>query len=379
MSRNPGFSSEKGDLLYMIALMNIRGIGSIYARHLVEQFGSARAVFDADRILLGKISRIGQTLVENLGRRELLDRAQEEVDFMDAHHIRPLVYGAPGYPKRLLDCPDAPALLFYRGADHFESRHVIGIVGTRSCTPYGRDAVREFVENLAAMVPDVVVISGLALGIDVSAHKAALEAGVPTVGVLAHGLDRIYPAVHRDVAKRMLAAEGGILSEYPSGTEPERGNFLARNRIVAGLVDAVLVAESAEKGGALVTANIANSYNREVYAFPGRISDRSSKGCNRLIRQNQAALVTSAADFVEMMNWETAFSKPRKSQQELVFEDESSVRGKILRILREKGRVGISAISQGADCSVSLLAEELLNLEMEGLIRACPGGMYELR
>ncbi len=379
MSLNPVFSSERDDLLYLIALMNIRGIGSIYARHLVEQFGSARAVFEADRTMLSKIARIGQALVENLGRRELLDRAQEELDFIAAHHICPLVYGAADYPKRLLDCSDAPALLFYRGADHFESRHVIGIVGTRSCTQYGREAVREFVENLASMVPDIVIVSGLALGIDVAAHKAALGARIPTVGVLAHGLDRIYPAVHRDIAKQMLASEGGILTEYPSGTEPERGNFLARNRIIAGLVDAVVVAESSDKGGALVTASIANSYNREVYAFPGRISDRSSRGCNRLIRQNKAALITSAADFVEMMNWETASSQPGEVQQQLCFEEDASLRGKILHILREKGSAHISVISQVTGFPVSLLAEELLNLEIEGAIRVCPGGIYELR
>lgn len=379
MYQTTDFSSERDDLLYMIALMNIRGIGSIYARYLVEQLGSARSVFEADKGMLGKIPRIGQVLVENLGRRDLLERAQEELDFITTHHICPLMYGATDYPARLLDCPDAPALLFYRGAEHFESRHVIGIVGTRSCTQYGREAVRDFVENLASMVPDLVVVSGLALGIDVAAHKAALSARIPTIGVLAHGLDRIYPAVHRDVAKQMLASEGGILSEYPSGTEPERGNFLARNRIIAGLVDAVLVAESSDKGGALVTASIANSYNRDVYAFPGRISDRSSKGCNRLIRQNKAALVTSAADFVEMMNWETILPQQRVSQQELLFEDEISVRGKILRFLREKGRAGAVAIAQCTDCPLSLLAEELLNLEMEGVIRACPGGMYELR
>lgn len=379
MCRNPVLPSEENDLLYMVALMNVRGVGSIYARHLVEQFGSARAVFEADRSEVGRIPRIGSVLVENLGRRDLLDKAREELDFVEAHRICPLVYGSPGYPERLSDCPDAPALLFYRGADHFGSRHVIGIVGTRSCTQYGREAVREFVGDLALMVPDVVVVSGLALGIDVAAHKAALDTRIPTIGVLAHGLDRIYPAVHRDVARKMLACEGGILTEYPSGTEPERGNFLARNRIVAGLVDALLVAESSDKGGALVTANIANSYNREVYAFPGRISDRTSKGCNRLIRQNKAALVTSAADFVEMMNWETAVSKREEPQQELLFEDETSVRGKVLSFLREKGSAGTVAISRTTDCPLSLLAEELLNLEMEGLIRACPGGMYELR
>lgn len=378
-------------LRYTIALMGIKGVGSILARHLIEAFGSAQAVLEANDAALLQISRVGQAIIEQRRDPRLMQRADAEIQFMHAHHIQPLIYGQRpqqndqttphSYPHRLSECQDAPTLLFKLGSANLESKHIVSIVGTRSCSQYGRDMVNRLVGELKEALPDLVIVSGLALGIDVSAHKAALEHGVPTVGVVAHGLDRIYPYIHKGIAREMVQQGGAIVTEYTTGTEPERGNFLARNRIIAGLADAVVVAESKAKGGSLVTASIALDYNRDVFAFPGRIGDSRSEGCNRLIRLNRAGLITCTQDLIESMNWGAPTAKHRTIQHSIPFEEENLPRNArlIIDALRDRGDLLLSQLSDATGLDHASLYEELLDLEMNGKIRTTPGGLYQLR
>ena len=320
-------------------------------------------------------------VIDGRTNAQLFDDARRELDFIEAHNIRPLVYGQEGYPKRLLSCPDAPTVLFKLGDTDLETKHVVSIVGTRQCTQYGRDIVHLLVKELHEALPEVIIVSGLALGIDVESHKAALENGVPTLGVVAHGLDRIYPYNHRGIAKQMIQQGGGLLTEYVTSAPFERGNFLARNRIIAGLADAIVVAESKEKGGSLVTASIALDYGRDVFAFPGRISDDRSNGCNRLIRLNRAGLITSAQDLLYAMNWQPT-QQPQAIQQTLNFEEDhvSPLGRSILDILRDRGDLRLSQLSDILpDVERTALLEELLDLEMSDKIRNTPGGLYQLR
>ena len=367
------------ELKHVIALICMRGIGSMYARLLINTFGSAREVFMADESLLKKIPRAGQLLIEQRNDPSLMERAEKEFAFIQNHHIQTLVYGQEGYPKRLLDCADAPALLFHIGQTNLDSSHILSIVGTRNCTQYGRDQVKQLVADLKSVIPDLLVISGLALGIDISAHRAALDSGVTTLGVVAHGLDRIYPAAHRNIAKQMIAQGGGLLTEYCTGTEPERGNFLARNRIIAGMADAILVAESSETGGSLTTASIALDYGRDVLAFPGRATDEHSRGCNRLIRTNRAALITNVDDLLEALNW--GKNRPKAVQRSIDFEEDellSPIGQKIIKLLTERGDLRLSQMTDALpDVDRATLLEELLDLEMNDRIRTCPGGTYQ--
>lgn len=369
------------DLVYLIMLARMRGIGAIFARLLIETFGSARNVLEADAKTLEKIPRVGQYILEQRKDNSLRQRAEQELRFNEQHHIQTLIYGKEGYPKRLLECPDAPALLQLLGNVNLDSKHVLSIVGTRNCTQYGRDMVNNLVAQIKEIVPDILIVSGLALGIDITSHTAALANNIPTLGVVAHGLDRIYPSVHRKAATQIISQGGGIITEYFTGTEPERGNFLARNRIIAGLSDAVLVAESKATGGSLVTASIAFDYNREVFAFPGRATDDRSKGCNRLIRLNRAGLITCAEDLAEAMGWGTLSNNQNAIQQRIPFEEENLTTNSrlILDTLRDKGDLNMPQIAALTNISLSTLLEELLDLEMNNKIRQSPGGKYQLK
>ena len=365
----------------LLTLMSIRGIGSIRARHLIEAFGSAQAVLDAPKEQLMQLGNIGQLIIERTSAPLAEKRIEEELQFIEKNHIRPLIYGEEGYPERLKDCPDAPALLFQLGDTSLDDSKVISIVGTRSCSQYGRDMVHRLVNDLHEAFPHLIVVSGLALGIDIESHKAALSCGARTVGVVAHGLDRIYPSQHRPVAKEMLLNQGSLITEYMTGTEPERGNFLARNRIIAGLADAVIVAESKDKGGSLVTASIALDYGRDVYAFPGRVGDTRSEGCNRLIRLNRAGLITCAQDFIEAMNWDTSHCQQKSIQRSIPFEEEnlSANARLILDTLRDRGDLLLAQLADATHLDHATLYEELLDLEMDGKLRTTPGGLYQLR
>ncbi|MDO4497893.1 MAG: DNA-processing protein DprA [Bacteroidales bacterium] len=369
------------ELFYIIALMNIKGVGSILARHLIDIFGSAEAVFKANATELNNIPRIGTTILEQRGNNALFELAEKELQFIEQHNIRALVYGDSDYPKRLLECDDAPALLYCLGNADLNAKHIVGIVGTRSCTQYGRENVEKLVRGLKEALPDIVIVSGLALGIDITSHVAALNEHATTFGVVAHGLDQIYPSIHKSTARQMIADGGAILTEYSSGTRPERGNFLARNRIIAGLCDALVVAESKDKGGSLVTASIALDYNREVFAFPGRTTDDRSLGCNRLIRLNRAGLITCADDLLEAMGWAHTSHNDRAIQQSIPFEEENLTPNSrlILDTLRDRGDLRLSQLSELTGIDTATLMEELLDLELSDRLRATPSGLYQLR
>ena len=362
----------------LLLLTLMKGIGPTIINQLVDAFGSAQAILEADGRRLRAIPRYGEAIVAQRSDAALLDRTRRELEFAEAHGIHILLRGADGYPERVADVSDAPPLLFHLGTTPLASRHVLAVVGTRGATAYGRDFTTRLIADLRAAVPDLVVVSGLAFGIDVAAHRAALAAGVPTAGVVAHGLDRIYPSEHRQTAGRMVAAGGGILTEYPTGTTPLRGNFLARNRIIAALSDATLVVESKVRGGALVTANIALSYGREVLAVPGRATDERSRGCNRLIRLGNAGLVADADDVLDLLQWTPAATAPR--QQTLSFAADVSPLGqRILDLLTERSRLRNDDIAEALDADLAAVAEALLDLEMDGLVRTVAGGAYEVR
>jgi DNA processing protein len=374
-------TSRSDELLYRIALLLHRGVGATLFRSLLAHFGSAEAVFQAPPSELLTFPKVGQALSESIRQPEpMLDRARRELDFMSEHHIRPLAFDDPTFPHRLVPCSDAPALLYALGPVPLDAPHAVAIVGTRRCTQYGRDQVQALVRDLRAQLPDTLIVSGLALGIDGAAHTAALEQGLPTVGVLAHGLDTIYPAAHRALAAEMVQ-RGGLLTEYPSHAHVDRGNFLARNRIIAGLADVTLVAESSTKGGALVTAHIASGYGREVCAFPGRATDDRSHGCNDLIRRQTASLVTSAADLMELMGW-TSADKPQPSRQQELWFDEADMapdQRRLIDYLRRQGDADVSELSDALGMDTGSLYELLLQLEVDNRIRTTKGNRYELR
>ena len=368
------------DLQSLIALLNIKGIGPSISRQLLEQFGTAKGVLEAKSSELSNLGNIGEIVLSSRSDTSLMERAEAEIKFIESHKINALVYGQEGYPHRLLDCPDAPEILYTLGKADLESNHIIAIVGTRSCSQYGRDIVSRFVEDISNVMPDAIIVSGLALGIDISAHEASLRHGLATVGVVAHGLDTIYPHIHRNYASQILAKGGSIVTEYISQTSPERGNFIARNRIIAGLADAILVAESKEKGGSLVTASIALDYGRDVFAFPGRINDRLSEGCNRLIRLNRAGLITSANDLLEAMNWVTSTKSSKSVQHTIDFEsDLTPTEHAIIDTLRQRGDLRLNQLSVITHIEISALTEHLLNLEISGKVRNIAGGLYQLR
>lgn len=362
--------------IYQIGLTMINGVGDILARHLLQTLGDAEAVFAEKRQLLEKIPGIGSVLAAGIKNPDVLLRAEKELAFIEKNHITPYFLTDQSYPSRLKECPDAPILFYFKGKTDLNARHIISIVGTRNATEYGRQLTETLLKDLAVSFPDLLIVSGLAYGIDISAHRNALKNGLPTVAVLAHGLDRIYPSPHRSTAVEMLE-KGGLLTDFPSGTEPDKPNFIKRNRIVAGMADTTLVIESAEKGGSLITADIAFSYSRDVFSFPGRTNDPHSKGCNSLIRQNKAGLITSAADLISALGWDTppATKKPAV-QTELLF-PENDQNGHIIAIIREKKEIDINQLSIAANLPVYQLSTILFELEMDGRVKALPGNIYK--
>ena len=360
------------ELYYQIALSFVPGIGAKTGRVLLEKLGSAEEIF---RLSPKDLKKEGVSEVKTKGFKdpEVLARAQDELDFVIKNNVQ-TIYTGKGYPTRLAQCSDAPLLLFFKGNANLDAKKIVAIVGTRKNTDYGHKLTEELVEGLQGM-EDVLVVSGLALGIDAIAHKKCLQAGVPTVGVLGHGLDRVYPYSHKLLAEQMLE-NGGILAEYPSLTLPDRNNFPMRNRIVAGMSDVTVVVESHATGGALITAQMASGYNRDVVAYPGRVSDTRSTGCNELIRRNVAGMVTKAADLIEMMNWNKE-AKPKAVQRQLFLnlrEDEQ----KIIDFLQTRDSIHSDELFHQTGLTSSALASTLLMLEMQGLVKALPGKLFRL-
>lgn len=365
-------------LQYNIALTQLKGIGPILAKNLLAKFGSAEAIFSESAVALSKTIGIGTLLSKEIisSRQQALDIAEKELPFIQKNGIIPLFFTDKDYPFRLKECIDAPMMLFAKGCTDFNSGKFVAVVGTRKITSYGQKLCEEFVSRLSANHPDVTFVSGLAYGVDVCAHKKSLEAKVPTIGVVAHGLDRIYPSVHQSVAKKMVE-NGAIVTEYLSGTKPEATNFVQRNRIIAGMCDAILVVESPQKGGALITAEFANNYNRDVFAFPGRVGDVSSEGCNQLIFKNKAALIQSAVDMENFMGWEADKEKTIK-QPKIYFENLSAEEQKIIALLTKEKELHINTIATKTSFSISTLSSLLVEMEFKGLVRCFPGNKYQL-
>ena len=362
--------------LYLMALTELKGVGDVLARNLLLYFGSAEEVFKANRFLLAKAPGIGSYTAEQIemARPEALRLAEKEWAFIEKNKITLYAITDETYPKRLKECQDAPVVFYYKGTADLDAAKIISVVGTRRMTDYGRKNTELFIKELAGLFPDLLIISGLAYGVDVCAHRCALKNGVSTIGVLAHGFDRIYPAAHRNIAAEMLS-HGGLLTDFMSGTNPDRENFLRRNRLIAGLADATIIVESAEKGGSLVTADIAFSYGRDVFAFPGRISDEFSSGCNRLIQMNKAGLITSAKDFILSLCWD---SDVKQTTQPSLFAFSEKPDHPIIRLLQEQGEFHVNRLAVEMDMPIHQLTPVLFNLEMEGHIKAFPGGVYRL-
>lgn len=368
----------KDEQIYTLALTRIPGLGLMSACNLLREMGNATDIFRQRKELPSLIPGVSEKLVKLLDCPEAFRRAEQELEFAEKNQIQCITYHDERYPSRLRECEDAPLALFYRGNAPLNALRVISIVGTRHATTYGQDLCQAFLRDLKDTCPDVLVVSGLAYGIDIHAHRAALQYGFPTIGVLAHGLDRIYPAAHRKTAIDMMD-HGGLLTEFMSGSNPDRQNFVKRNRIVAGMSDATIIVESAAKGGALITAELAESYHRDCFAFPGRVTDIYSAGCNKLIRTNRASALLSAEDFLESMGWTTASNKPKEAIQRELFPDLSEEETKVVAILQQHpDGMQINLLVVEANISIQRMSSLLFELEMKGVVRALAGGMYRL-
>lgn len=362
------------DIVYQIALTMVPQIGDIHAASLLQHFKNAEAIFSAGRPVLDKIPGIGPVRSKSIKNFKDFDKAEKELEFTAKYGIQVVNRHHPAYPKRLLHCYDAPSLLYYKGNADLNTQRVLAIIGTRSHTAYGKEITGEIVRELAAA--NVLVVSGLAYGIDAVAHKASLDNELQTIGVIAHGLDRIYPAAHTSLARAMIQS-GGLLTDLRSGTAPDKQNFPKRNRIVAGIADAVLVIETDIKGGSMITAELANNYNKDVFAIPGKVTDAKSAGCNYLIRNNKAALATSGKDILEFMNWsDTTISKT--TRQKKLFIDLSPEEKMITEILEEHTSVHLDEINLRCGLSSSAIAAAMLHLELEGIVTTLPGKHYKL-
>lgn len=370
------------ETFYMMALTQVPAMSLANLHLLVEELGTATAVFENRKSLRQLMPSASQKTLDALAALEShLPRCEAEMEFCKKGKIQCLGLNDEAYPQRLRECPDAPVLLYYRGSANLNARHIVSMVGTRQITSYGRDLCRRFVGDLKQLCPDALVLSGLAYGVDIQCHRAALEEGLETVGVLAHGLDQIYPRHHRETAKQMLSA-GGLLTEYMSGTPIDKRNFVQRNRIVAGMADAVIVVESATKGGSLITADIALSYDRQVWAFPGRISDTYSSGCNKLIFSNCATLLTGAEDFCLSMGWtdDVRHQKQRAEgvQQELFADDYTEAEQRILQALARDDSKQINVLAIETNIPIGELSSLLFSLEMRGAVQMLVGGKYKI-
>lgn len=367
--------SYTSDLVYKISLTLIPGVGDVLAKNLVSYCGSAEAVFKEKENNLIRIPEIGPVAAKSITGYRDFSRAEDEIKFLEKNKINCVFYSEKEYPARLKNADDAPVLLYYKGNINFNAEKIIAVVGTRNATDYGKSFCEKLIEDL---VPHkTIIVSGLAYGIDITAHKAALKNNLPTLAVLAHGLDRIYPPAHKHISEKLLD-HGGLITEFISKTKPDKENFPKRNRIVAGLCDAVIVIEAATKGGALITAEIANSYNRDVFALPGRINDEYSEGCNHLIKTNKAALLQSAADIEYIMGWYKEHDAKKKNIQKKLFIDLTAEEQELVSFLNGKGRQDIDTISIKCKLPVSKIASALLNLEFNGVLKSYPGKMYEL-
>ena len=372
---------DQQEILNTILLTRLNYFSLAGMLELYRKVGSATLIMEHKNNLRDILPDASDKLVNAIQNSdEARKRAEVELEYDLRYGIEPLTMNDERYPSRLKECDDAPLMLFYKGNANLNQQRVINIVGTRHCTPYGEDLIRRFVTELKQLCPQVLIVSGLAYGVDINAHRQALDKGYETVGVLAHGLDDLYPNRHKETAQRMIE-QGGLLTEFLTQTNADKINFVRRNRIVAGMSDACILIESAAHGGGLITCEISQAYNRDVFAFPGRIGDAYSEGCNNLIRSNGAMLITSASDFVKDMGWQDDAKLMRAKQQGIersLFPDLSAEEQAIVDVLSRNNDLQINMISVQSGIDISRLAALLFTLEMKGLIRTLAGGMYHL-
>jgi DNA processing protein len=362
------------ELLHQLALTLVPNIGDVQAKILIQHFGEVTAIFKAKTSVLEKIEGIGIVRAKSIKEFNDFHLAEKELEFIEKYNIKTFFLTDKDYPKRLLNCYDSPTLLFYKGPADLNASKIVAIVGTRTNTEYGKQFTEKLVKDLSEQ--NITIISGLAFGIDAMAHKAAIKNNLPTVGVVGHGLDKIYPSDHAGLAKEMIKNGGGILSEFFSGTKPDKHNFPLRNRIVAGISDATVLVETNIKGGSMITGNLANAYNRDVFAVPGRTTDTKSSGCNHLIKYNKAILLTDAEEILEVMGWKERKTKTKKQKE--LFIELSQEEKQVVQLLQEKEMVSIDEINLGSGLSSSTIAAAILNLELQNVIASLPGKMYKL-
>lgn len=363
------------ELIHRIALSMLKGIGPVNARNLVAYCGGVEPIFTDKKLknTLEKVPGIGPKLIASITDKKVIPAAEKEVEYIRKHKLRALFYLDADYPRRLKQAEDAPVILFVNGNVEFDTAHMVSIVGTRTPTEQGKRLCVELVEGLKEC--KATIVSGLAYGIDIVAHRTALKNDMPTIGCVAHGLDKLYPGEHAATAKEMVK-HGALVSELTSGSPFAPGNFPARNRVIAGLSDCTIVVESGPKGGSLITTDIASSYDREVFAFPGRPTDPRSEGCNKLIQQNKAALVNNAKDVITLMEW---LPKKKKAPvQAALFAELMPDEQSLVDIIRTRGSIHIDELCAQSKWAQGKVAGLLLNMEFNGVVRSLPGKVYQL-
>lgn len=363
------------DLLYQVGLTLIPNIGCIHAQILLEKYGTAQQIFHASQKELTLLEGIGTVRAKSIKSFTDFSVAETEIQFIEKYRIKPLFITDPAYPQRLLNCYDSPTLLYYKGEADLNSSKIVAVVGTRNHTDYGKQVTDKLIKELAS--ENIMIVSGLAFGIDAIAHKAAIKNELPTIGVLAHGLDQLYPAQHATLARDMIKKGGGLLTEFKSRTNPDKHNFPTRNRVVSGMSDATIVIETGIKGGSMITAELANGYNKDVFALPGKVTDHKSAGCNYLIRNNKAILLTEAKELLDIMNWGEK-SKPTVKKQREIFIELTEDEKRIVTILQEKEFTHIDELNLKSSLSSSAVAAAILNLELQSVILSLPGKLYQL-
>jgi DNA protecting protein DprA len=360
------------DLFYLLALLKVDGVGDIMAKKLLTHCGSAEAIFNTKVNQIAAIDGVGTVLLRNLKDKSVFEKANLELEFIKSNNIKVSFFVDENYPERLKHCIDSPVLIFSSGNINLKGKKIISIVGTRQITGYGTEFCRKLIEDIAPLNP--VIVSGFAYGVDIVAHQLAMEYNLQTIGVLAHGLNQIYPKSHKKYVAK-IEENGGFITEFWSSSNPDKENFVRRNRIVAGMTEATIVIESADRGGSLITANLANDYNRDVFAVPGRVSDKYSQGCNNLIKTQKANVLTSAADLIYILNWDIE-NKAKPVQKQLFVELEPDEQ-KLYDFLLKNGKELLDTIALKCDFPIYKISGMLLNMELKGVIRPLPGKLFE--
>ncbi|MFH7016160.1 DNA-processing protein DprA [Flavobacterium sp. FlaQc-47] len=360
------------DLFYLLALLKVDGVGDIMAKKLLTHCGNAEAIFKTKMNQIAAIDGVGSVLLKNFKDKSVFEKANKELEFIKANNIEVSFFQDENYPERLKHCIDSPVLIFSIGNINLKSKKIISIVGTRQITSYGMEFCKKLIEDLAPLDP--VIVSGFAYGVDIAAHQLAMDYNLQTIGVLAHGLNQIYPKTHKKYVAKM-EENGGFITEFWSSSNPDKENFVRRNRIVAGMTEATIVIESADKGGSLITANLANDYNRDVFAVPGRVTDKYSQGCNNLIKTQKANVLTSAADLVYILNWD--IENKVKPIQKMLFVELDPEEQKVYDFLLKNGKELLDTIALKCDFPIYKISGLLLNMELKGLIRPLPGKLFE--